>query len=57
MTEENSLHLADLSSVAPEVQATLKRLQNIVKERDEIQFSDVDEETKNYKVSMKTIGK
>lgn len=51
MTEENCLNLVDLSLVAPEVQLTLKRLQNIVKERDEILSSPtLDEETKGYKV-------
>lgn len=49
--EDSSLGLSDLSSVAPEVQVTLKRLQNIVRERDEI-LSNValDQETKNKKV-------
>lgn len=50
------MNLADLSSVAPEVQVTLKRLQNIVKERDEIQLADLDEETKNYKVCYFRFG-
>lgn len=56
LTEENSLHLADLAAVAPEVQTTLKRLQNLVRERDEILMNpELDEETKNYKVSFVTI--
>lgn len=53
LSEEYSLSLADLSPVAPEVQVTLKRLQNIVKERDEILASTtLDEETKGYKVCL-----
>lgn len=50
--EDSSLGLSDLSSVAPEVQTTLKRLQNIVRERDEMLASPaVDQETKNAKVT------
>lgn len=49
--EDSSLGLSDLSSVAPEVQTTLKRLQNIVRERDEILTNlEMDQETKNVKV-------
>lgn len=49
--EENSLGLSDLATVAPEVQYTLKRLQNIVRERDEIMGnSTLDQDTKNAKV-------
>lgn len=45
------MHLGDLSTVAPEVQLTLKRLQNIVRERDEILANPtLDQDTKNYKV-------
>lgn len=43
--------LADLATVAPEVQYTLKRLQNIVRERDEIMANPtLDQATKNSKV-------
>lgn len=50
--EDSALGLADLSSVAPEVQTTLKRLQEIVSERDEITANaTLDQETKNAKVS------
>lgn len=49
--EDSSLGLSDLQSVAPEVQVTLKRLQNIVRERDEILSNPaLDQETKNSKV-------
>lgn len=49
--EDSSLGLADLATVAPEVQTTLKRLQNIVRERDEILSNPaLDQETKNVKV-------
>lgn len=49
--EETSLGLADLATVAPEVQYTLKRLQNIVRERDEIMANPtLDTETKTAKV-------
>ncbi|XP_031638245.1 E3 ubiquitin-protein ligase TRIP12 isoform X2 [Contarinia nasturtii] len=49
--EDSSLGLADLSSVAPEVQVSLKRLQNIVRERDEILAnSAIDQDTKNVKI-------
>lgn len=49
--EDSSLGLSDLQSVAPEVQVTLKRLQNIVRERDEILANPaLDQETKNSKV-------
>lgn len=53
LTEEGSLGLSDLTSVAPEVQTTLKRLLNIVRERDEI-VNDLllDEESKNRKVNI-----
>ena len=37
LSEENSLTLADLGQVAPEVQGTLLRLNEIVKQRDLIQ--------------------
>lgn len=51
LNEDSSLSLADLSTVAPEVQVTLKRLQKIVRERDEIQANPIlDQETKNAKV-------
>lgn len=49
--EENSLGLADLATVAPEVQYTLKRLQNIVRERDEVMSNPtMDQDTKTAKV-------
>lgn len=51
--EDSSLGLSDLSTVAPEVQITLKRLQNIVRERDEIMANPtLDQETKNTKVRI-----
>lgn len=51
--EDSSLSLSDLSTVAPEVQVTLKRLQKIVRERDEIMaHSALDQETKNIKVKI-----
>lgn len=54
--EDSSLGLSDLSTVAPEVQVTLKRLQNIVRERDEILSNPaLDQETKNNKVSKEFI--
>lgn len=51
--EDSSLSLADLTSVAPEVQITLKRLQHIIHERDAI-LSDalLDQESKNAKVNF-----
>lgn len=50
--EDSSLGLSDLASVTPEVQTTLKRLQNIVRERDEILTnSSLDQDTKNKKVN------
>lgn len=53
LTEENSLGLSDLTSVAPEVQTTLKRLLNIVRERDEISNDQLlAEESKNRKVIL-----
>ena len=53
--EDSSLGLSDLSSVAPEVQTTLKRLQNIVRERDDVlNNAGLDQETKNVKVKLKT---
>lgn len=55
--EEGSLGLSDLATVAPEVQYTLKRLQNIVRERDEITSNlTFDQETKNAKVSVKCVS-
>lgn len=39
LTEEHTFSLADLQQVAPEVQATLLRLNEIVKQRDAIQAS------------------
>lgn len=52
LNEDSSLSLADLSTVAPEVQVTLKRLQKIVRERDEILANPtLDQETKNAKVN------
>lgn len=57
LAEETSLGLADLSTVAPEVQSTLKRLLNIVRERDDIQSDQlIDEECKNRKVSQPDRG-
>lgn len=51
--EDSSLGLSDLSAVAPEVQTTLKRLQNIVRERDEVLANPaVDSDTKNAKVIL-----
>lgn len=51
--EDSSLGLSDLSSVAPEVQTTLKRLQNIVRERDVVlNNAGLDQETKNVKVKL-----
>lgn len=53
--EDSSLGLSDLSAVAPEVQTTLKRLQNIVRERDEVlNNSSLEQETKNLKVRLNT---
>lgn len=37
LNEENSLSISDLAEIAPEVQATLLRLQDIVIKRDAIQ--------------------
>lgn len=49
--EESSLSLSDLAAVAPEVQVTLKRLQHIVREREEIMADpSINEEAKNTKV-------
>jgi len=50
--EENSLSLADLNQVAPEVQGTLLRLNEIVKKREIIQSDptlDVMEKTEKVK--------
>lgn len=41
LTEENSLGLADLDQVAPEVQGTLLRLNEIVKQRDLVQSDPI----------------
>lgn len=57
LNEDTSLSLADLSTVAPEVQVTLKRLQKIVRERDEIMANPaLDQETKNTKVTKNSIA-
>lgn len=51
LAEETSLNLCELAAVAPEVQSTLKRFQNIVRERDEILANPaIDQDTKTYKV-------
>lgn len=56
--EENALTLSDLAAVAPEVQVTLKRLQNIVRERDEIMADpSTEEDTKNAKVSFRVVSR
>lgn len=52
LTEEHTFNLADLQQVAPEVQATLLRLNEIVKQRDAIQASaslDAMEKTEKVK--------
>ena len=52
LTEENSLSLADLGQVAPEVQGTLLRLNEMVKQRDIIQSdTTIDAMEKTEKVS------
>lgn len=53
LTEENSLSLADLGQVAPEVQCTLLRLNEMVKQRDLIQSDPtIDAMDKTEKVSF-----
>lgn len=52
LCEENTLSLADLAWVAPEVQATLVRLLEVVRQRDSIQNDpglDVMEKTEKVK--------
>lgn len=52
LCEETALTLSDLATVAPEVQLTLKRLQNIVRERNNIMADpSTGEDTKNTKVN------
>lgn len=53
LNEENSLSISDLAEIAPEVQATLLRLQDIVIKRDAIQSdTTLDVIEKTEKVSF-----
>ena len=58
LAEENSLALSDLDQVAPEVQVTLLRLNEIVKQRDLIQTDpslDAMEKTEKVKASISSV--
>ena len=55
LNEESSISLADLGQIAPEVQGTLLRLNEIVKKREIIQADPtLDAMEKTEKVSMQT---
>lgn len=53
INEELSIGLADLMRVAPEVQSTLVRLQDVVRQREDIQLdANLDAMEKKEKVSL-----